>query len=264
MGNDVIMDLMDTTEEVTAIPRKVLTVFFLIDVSGSMSGAKIGAVNSAMEEVLVELQDVEGADCEIKVAVLKFSDGCEWLTPRPINLTSDWIGLEADGLTDFQAACRELDNKLSVSHGFMQSASGCFAPVIMLLTDGYPTDDTDNGDNGISILKKNNWFKAAVKVAIAIGDSANKTLCENFTGNIERVAVAHNPEFLKKVIKKVTVTSSQISSSSKGIISASVGVKDPLESTEANKEVGDIIQGLMTTEDSASSTNTIDENSIVW
>ena len=34
------------------IPRKVMTMFYLVDTSGSMSGAKIGALNTAVRETL--------------------------------------------------------------------------------------------------------------------------------------------------------------------------------------------------------------------
>ncbi|WP_295152106.1 vWA domain-containing protein [uncultured Ruminococcus sp.] len=243
MANEM-MDLLDTTEDVGGIPRRTLTIFFMIDVSGSMYGSKIGAVNSAMEEVLVDLQDVEGADAEIKMAVLTFSDGCYWMTPQPVNLDANWSELKAEGLTDFYSACKELNDKLSVSHGFMDSASGCYAPVLFLITDGYPTDDTDNGDNGINLLKKNNWYKAAIRVAIAIGDDANKSLCENFTGNPETVVVAHNSVFLKKVIKKIAVTSSQVASSGRSRTDSETTDPNTVESTVGNKQVGTIIKEI--------------------
>jgi len=256
--NNEMMDLLVTTEKVSSIPKRTLTIFFLIDVSGSMYGAKIGAVNSAMEEVLVDLQDVGGADAQIKMAVLTFSDGCEWLTPQPIDLDANWVNLSAGGLTDFCAACKELDDKLSVSHGFMSSASGCYAPVLFLMTDGYPTDDTENGDNGINTLKRNNWYKAAIKVAIAIGDSANKRLCENFTGNPETVVVAHNPEFLKKVIKKIAVTSSQIVTNRSSRTKSNDEQIDVISPTATMNDVAKTVVGMM--EDEVDS----DDDDFVW
>ena len=141
-------------------------------------------------------------------------------------------------------SAKELNDKLSVSHGFMDSASGCYAPVLFLITDGYPTDDTDNGDNGINLLKKNNWYKAAIRVAIAIGDDANKSLCENFTGNPETVVVAHNSVFLKKVIKKIAVTSSQVASSGRSRTDSETTDPNTVESTVGNKQVGTIIKEI--------------------
>ena len=240
-----VMDLFDTTESISGIPRRTLTVFFIIDTSGSMFGEKIGQVNGAMEEVLQDLQDVDGADAEIKMAVLLFSDGCEWLTPQPIKLDANWTDIQAGGLTDFKAACEELNNKLSVSHGFMNSPSGCYAPVLILMTDGYPTDDTNNGENGIKLLKTNNWYKAAVKAAIAIGTGANIELCRSFTGNPETVVTVHDVSQLRKVIKKIAITSSQIASSGRSRTELGGDSGDPVASTAAMNDLGKAIQGMM-------------------
>ena len=63
-------------------------------------------------------------------------------------------------------------------------------------------------------MKQNNWFKYAIKVAVAIGDDANKEALAKFTGNTEAVITVHTPEALKKWIRKVSITSSQIGSKS--------------------------------------------------
>ena len=57
--------------------NKELIVFFLIDASESMSGKKIGTLNTTMEELLSELRNLEGATTDIKIAVMTFSDGCK-------------------------------------------------------------------------------------------------------------------------------------------------------------------------------------------
>ena len=93
----------------------------------------------------------------------------------------------------------------------MQAASGSFAPAIILLSDGGPTDDYKSG---IAKLKNNNWFKAAIKVAIAIGDDADLKVLEEFTGTNEAVFTVHNIDALKQIIRVVAVTSSQIGSKS--------------------------------------------------
>jgi len=74
-------------DEQIEVPRRTMVVFFIVDTSGSMQGAKIGAVNSAIEEVLPEIAKIsdENADAEIKIAVLDFSTDAKWLTPKPID-----------------------------------------------------------------------------------------------------------------------------------------------------------------------------------
>ena len=204
------MSLLDETVE---IPRRTMTLFFVIDTSGSMAGSKIGAVNDAVVNVLPMLEEIsaENPDAEIKVAALEFSTTCNWLysEPKPAN-EFVWQDVQASALTSLGAACKELASKLSRS-GFMKSASGSFAPAIILLSDGAPTDDFESG---LTTLKQNNWFKAAIKVAIAIGEDADKDVLTKFTGTNEAVFTVHNIDALKQIIRVVAVTSSQIGSKS--------------------------------------------------
>jgi len=207
------MSLLDKIE----IPRRTMVLFFVIDTSGSMDGSKIGAVNTAIEEVIPSIREVsdENADAQIKIAALEFSSGATWITKSgPVEADQfRWNYLEAAGVTDLGAACKTLNDKLSTKE-FMQEATGSFAPAIFLLSDGDPTDDWEKG---LETLKQNNWFKAAVKVAIAIGEDANKSVLKAFTGSMEAVLETHNAASLKKMIKFVSVTASKVASRSSNV-----------------------------------------------
>ena len=111
----------------------------------------------------------------------------------------------------------------------MSDASGSFAPAIFLMSDGEPTD---NYQDALNKLKQNNWFKKSIKVALAIGEQANKIVLEEFVGNSEAVLTAHDPSTLMKMIQFVSVRSSEIGSRS------------------ANIESGDSTPGLHTEESS--------------
>ncbi|WP_029544499.1 VWA domain-containing protein [Selenomonas sp. AB3002] len=192
--------------------RRMCPVIFLVDTSGSMDGAPIGAVNSAIEGVLPELcaMNDENADAEIKTAIMSFSGGADWVTGdklvSPQNVA--WNGMDAMGPTEMGAAFRELDKKLSIETGFMRRASGSVAPVLFLLSDGAPTDDYQSA---LAKLKENNWYKVAVRVAIGYGDADDNILAE-FTGNRETVLHTNSPEDLKKMIRFVSITSSMVAS----------------------------------------------------
>jgi uncharacterized protein YegL len=204
------MSLQDAIE---AIPRKTMALFFLIDTSGSMAGSKIGAVNAAIAEVIPELRDISqaNADALIKVAALEFSYGVKWLTSEPLDVDRfQWNNINAAGETDLGAACIELSGKLSTK-SFMREATGSFAPALFLLSDGAPTDDFDAG---LAELQKNNWYRQAIRVAIAIGDDADRCVLAKFTGSAETVLEAHNAAALKKLIKFVSVRASKIASQS--------------------------------------------------
>ena len=167
---------MGAFDNVDEIPRRVMTLFFVVDTSGSMSGEKIASLNVAAREGIPFISDLSAgnADAQIKIAVLEFSSGTEWMYPQPMDAENfQWRDLEAGGLTSLGEACKELDSKLSRTKGFMAEATGSFAPAIILMSDGEPTD---NYKHYLDKLKENNWFKAAIKVAIAIGEESNNNI----------------------------------------------------------------------------------------
>ena len=211
------MGMLDKIE----IPRKMCAVIFLLDTSGSMTGAAIGSVNSAMENVLPELvtMNENNPDNEIRVAVMKFDFDAEWVFGGdelllPEDVKNSWNDLDANGYTSMGAAFEALNEKLSVSHGFMKRASGSVAPVLFLLSDGAPTDDYQSG---LQKLKANNWYKIAVRVAVGYSEKCNDDVLREFTGNNETVLHTDDPNELKKLIKFIAVTSSRVASQGSGL-----------------------------------------------
>lgn len=220
-----------------SIPRRKMTLFFVIDTSGSMIGSKIGSVNDAIENVLPMIGEIsdENPDAEINVAALEFSTGTRWLYDEPKEAKEFiWQKVEADGLTSLGEACEELNKKLSRNGGFMSSPSGCFAPAIILLSDGGPTD---NFEGGLKSLQGNSWYKNAIKIAIAIGDDADKDVLKQFTGSSEAVITVHNIDALKQMIRIIAITSSQIGSKS---TSATDATKQEQVIEEVNKAAADV------------------------
>lgn len=216
-----------------AITRRVCPVIFLLDTSGSMDGAPIGAVDEAMENVIPELASMNesNADNELQFAVLTFDNEARWITGNalvsPENYT--WSKLSAYGMTSMGEAFRELNKALSTKgQGFMQRASGSVAPVLFLLSDGEPNDDYQRY---LQVLKSNRWYKVAARVAVGYGDS-NDDILREFTGNSETVLHTDNPTDLMKMIRFVTITSSQVASSGSAVVTSPDGTTpDPDDNT---------------------------------
>ena len=219
------------------IARRKMILFFLIDTSGSMSGKKIQSVNDAIENVLPIIGEIsdENPDAEINIAAMKFSTGVDWVYNEPKEAKDFiWQPVNPEALTSLGEACRELSRKLSRTNGFMPTStgSGYYAPAIILLSDGGPTDDFQGG---LKVLKENSWFKNAIKVAIAIGDDADEDVLKDFTGSSEAVIKVHNIDALKTMIRVIAVTSSQIGSKSSSAGDASkqeVVIKEITESVK--------------------------------
>ena len=205
-------DFLDAMEPA----KKSMTIFFLIDVSGSMKGTKIGSLNGTMEELLPSLIGVGEASTDVKIAIMKFSTDVEWVTPEPVRIEEYqyWNRLEAEGLTFMGDAFLELSKKLSRS-SFLNSPSISFAPVIFLLSDGSPNDDWKKG---LETLKQNKWFQHGLKIALGIGSKVNMDVLRAFTGNDELAVQAKNADQLRELIKLLAVTSSQIGSRSLALV----------------------------------------------
>jgi uncharacterized protein YegL len=183
------------------IMRRAMVLFFVIGTSGSMDGSKIGSVNTAIEEFIPVIREVsdENPDAEIRIAVLEFSSGARWITASPIPVEQfRWNYLEAGGLADFGDACKAMNKKLSATMTFMRSVGyNFYLPVMVLLSGSEPTDEWEKP---LKELWQNRFFQVSNKVAIAIGDNANKDLLKEFTGTMERVFEPHNIKAIEKMI----------------------------------------------------------------
>ena len=123
------------------------------------------------------------------------------------------------GDTQFAKAFSLLNERMSPKKD-MQSVSGHFAPVIILLTDGEPTDKIENGiprwKPELDNLNKNPWFKVATKVAIAISDDAKNAktfeIITNFASK-DCALYAEEIDDLRTLIELVTVSASQLNAS---------------------------------------------------
>ncbi|SFW52052.1 vWA domain-containing protein [Ruminococcus flavefaciens] len=210
-SDNSILDFDDDPLSATSVSKKSLVIFFLIDTSGSMKGKKMGELNTVMEELIPEIRRVGEADTEVKVAVLTFSTEVRWMYSNPIPIEDfEWARLRASGVTSMGAAFKELNHRMS-RNSFLNSPSLSFAPVIFLMTDGYPSDDYKEG---LRELQTNSWYKFGLKAALGIGQEANDNILAEFTGSKDTVVHAYSGGQLAQMIKIIAVTSSQIGSKS--------------------------------------------------
>ena len=152
---------------------------------------------------------------------LKFSTGASWVTSNPTNIEEfDWNDLDAGGVTDLGQAFDMLAAQLTIP----PMTDRALPPVIVLLSDGQPTDDYKKGLDKLLHLP---WGKKAVRIAISIGQDANDDVLQEFTGNRELVLQANNPESLVKCIKWASTAASVVSApASRAKIADDVQVDD--------------------------------------
>ena len=173
-----------------------------------MYGEKIGTVKNAIQTCIPEMVSAaeNNPNAQLLIRTLSFSTGATWLTTNPV-LVEDyaWDDLDAYGVTDMGKAFELLAAQLSIP----PMPARALPPVLVLLSDGQPTDDYKKG---LDKLKTMPWFRKAVRIAISIGQDADDEVLIDFTGNRELVLQANNATALTKMIKWASTTASMVSS----------------------------------------------------
>ena len=189
------------------LASRPLHFFWIVDCSGSMSGEKIETVNHAIQSTIPEMVDAakNNPNAQLLVRTLKFSTGASWVTTSPVNVEDfAWDDLSANGVTDLGKAFELLAAQLTIP----PMTDRALPPVLVLLSDGQPTD---NYKSALDKLVHLPWGKKAVKIAISIGQDADDTVLQEFTGNRELVLQANNPQALVKMIKWASTAASLVS-----------------------------------------------------
>lgn len=184
---------------------------WIVDCSGSMDmDGKIQALNTAVKESLPEMKNAAEANphAEMLVRTVAFSSGARWHDAQPTRVHDfQWRDLPAGGVTDMGEAFQLVADELNVE----RLGDRGYPPVLVLISDGQPTDDYRSGLNA---LMSTQWGKRAARVAVAIGKDCDHGPLQEFIGNIEfPVLQANNPQSLVNYIKWVSQEVSKAASS---------------------------------------------------
>ena len=177
--------------EITARP---LHFIWIADCSDSMGvHGKIQALNTAIREAIPHMRRVakNNPNAQVLVRAVRFSDGAYWHIAQPVPVEQfEWVDLQAKGVTDMGKALELVAEQLKMP----PMPERGLPPVLVLISDGLPTDDFAAGLNALLDLP---WGKKAVRIAIAIGEDANLEVLQRFINNSELQPLqANNPEAL--------------------------------------------------------------------
>jgi uncharacterized protein YegL len=180
------------------LAKRELHFIWIVDCSGSMQGQKIESLNFAIRETIEPMKQVaqDNPNAQVMVRAVKFSDGAEWHIAQPTDLQDfRWVDLTADGVTDMGRAMRLVADALRPEN----MPERGLPPVLVLLTDGQPTDDFGTA---MKVLLDQPWGKRAVRVGIAIGQDADLDTIQKFSSLKEiKPLVATNAGDLVRFIK---------------------------------------------------------------
>lgn len=227
------------------LSTRPLHFIWICDCSGSMAAnGKIQALNTAIRESIPHMREaaVDNPNAKVFVRALKFSNGAQWHIAQPTPVEDfKWSDLSVDGVTDMGKALALVGEQLKIP----PMNDRALPPVLVLITDGQPTDDFASG---LKVLMEQPWGKKAVRVAIAVGQDADYEVLQKFIGNAElKPLTANQPEELVRrikwvstvVLKATSAPASQPTPPSPGI---NVPIPQPLDPdpTNPNLNVDDV------------------------
>jgi uncharacterized protein YegL len=191
------------------LATRPLHFIWICDCSGSMSvDGKIQSLNYAIQNSIPDMQKVadENPNADVLVRAIRFSNGAQWHVSQPVAVADfKWQDLTAEGVTDMGKALSMVAEQLKLL------PERGLPPVLVLISDGQPTD---NWDAGLKEMMALPWGKKAVRIAIAIGEDADVDILQKFIGNPEiKPLQANNSETLVRYIKWVSTAVLQSASS---------------------------------------------------
>lgn len=217
-------DSPDLTRPGGVVSARPLYFFWLADCSGSMvRDGRIQALNNAAAEALPHMRRVakDNPNVEVIVRVMRFATGAAWVTDQATPLSRFlWPPLEAGGVTDLGAAIRLLTEDLRTP----PMPKRALSPVIVLLSDGRPTDDYEVALHDLLTLP---WGQHAVRLAVAIGRDADRDVLRQFISDPNVAPLeANSPEALARQMRWVSTVALDTASSPRiGMVTESEHVR---------------------------------------
>lgn len=165
--------------DTSALAHRQLQVVLMLDCSGSMRGDRIASVSYALLTALPDLREAaaDNPEVDVRVRVLAFGSEPRWLTEGAVPVEQlVWPDLQAHGHTAMGGALAMVAETLSTE----DTGARQLPPILVLASDGYPTDDVDAGLRALLATAEGS---AATRIAIAIGSDAAMTILNRFIAN---------------------------------------------------------------------------------
>lgn len=192
---------MATLREFTQTKARPLPVIVLADVSGSMKGEKIAALNQALREMISSFGEEDELRAEIHICVITFGgEAREHIGLKPAKDVT-WEEVQATGNTPMGRAM-ELAAELIADKSKIPSRA--YTPTIVLASDGAPNDDWQAG---LKRLTQDVRAQKADRIALAIGSDADESMLQAFLGDpAKKVFHAEDARKIRSFFKFVTMS----------------------------------------------------------
>jgi uncharacterized protein YegL len=192
------MGLLDERIDLTS--RK-LPCIFLLDASDNTPDGFLNVVSNLISELVTiweDWLDRRGGGIDVKIVTFVYSDNVRMQQYDLESISNGRLYIPIlGGEANIGILFNELNQQLTVHGGIMEHPS--YAPYIFLIQCG-PVSHLYSDE--LQKLRQNNWFKSALKIAVAVGDEADREAMIQFTGNEEAVLEVHNMTLLKQIVSR--------------------------------------------------------------
>lgn len=226
------------------ISKQKLNVILVVDTSTSMRGERIGQVNCAIREIQKYLSDLQGENSNVDfyITVLTFSTAAGFYGGQPEYAVDrfSFHDIRAGGWSNLHLAYEALEPLLrkEKAGGIMPDFGGV-APIILLMTDGHPTEPTTAQ---LEALNRLPWFRVALKYGIAIELNDQRTLncLRSFVSGNGDVIECYNAKLLERIIRIIVLTASRVRSSSASVCRGELQPTNEVVMQEVQRELSEV------------------------
>lgn len=185
-----------------------LPVYLVLDVSGSMTGEPITAVQTGVDLLTSTLRQDPHALETAYLSVITFGEIAQQVVPLTELASFQPPILRAGGTTSLGHALqvtREcIDREVQLNSGEVKAD---WKPLIFMMTDGLPTDDWQ------SELSQFRQVKTGLVVACAAGPDADANLLKQITDNVVSLATADSSsisQYFKWLSQSISQSSQRV------------------------------------------------------
>jgi uncharacterized protein YegL len=191
-----------------------LPIYFLIDVSESMVGDPINAVEEGIAKVVQELKKDPYALETVHISIIVFAGKAKTLVPLTDIITFYPPKFSIGSGTSLGAGLGQLMYEMRQNAVLTSpQTKGDWKPIVFLFTDGVPTDQT----RAVIEEWKREWAGKSTLIAISLGDAQSVTTLKQLTEEVYLVGDT-SADTYKSFFKWVTasIKASSVSVSEKG------------------------------------------------
>ena len=199
---------MSTNELFTIFP-----IFMLIDVSASMAGGPIEAVNDGLPAIQHEIRTNPMVGEIARISLITFSDEARIILPLIDLADVELPELFVEGGTNFAAAFRGVRQAIEDGIGSLAEGTPIYRPVVFFMSDGVHQAREDWTES-LAQLRDPSWKFNPEVVTFGMGDSQPEAL-QKIATRFAFVAKSADPvvqvrEILQALIGSIRTTSTSM------------------------------------------------------